>query len=395
MNRYLRRLFFCLTLTAAAWNANGASAADDAEQKLLTIGSNAPELNIEHWLSTGNGAFKKVTKFEAGKVYVVEFWATWCGPCIQSMPHLSKLQQDYASRGVQIVSVSDEDVEAIKEFLAREIPRAPNADSKKGEPKTYAELTSAWCLTTDPDGSVMTDYMQAARQSGIPTAFIVGKKGEIEWIGHPAEIDEPLEQVVAGKWDRETFRAEFQAKQEAELAMETLRQALAERKFDKAITLIDERVGKVEQPQERFQLQMTKLQILMVQDKADDAAKHLAKCFEDAKEDINLLDAICWHIYEQSEQRRKDITPLLKVAKERAQKALATAKGETKGSLLDTTAHIVYRLGELDEAIELAKQAVASSSDQNKQFSQQFLEQLQNEKAEANKPAEKKTEPKK
>ena len=65
----------------------------------LKVGSAAPELAIEHWLQDGNGFFKPVTKFEKGKVYVVEFWATWCGPCIQSMPHLAEIQNKYRGQG--------------------------------------------------------------------------------------------------------------------------------------------------------------------------------------------------------------------------------------------------------------------------------------------------------
>lgn len=99
-----------------------------------------------------------------------------------------------------------------------------------------------------------------------------------------------------------------------------------------------------------------------------------------------MIDAMSWHIFEQSEQRKADLKPLLKIARDQAQKAMAAATGEAKGSLLDTTAHLTHKLGELDAAIELAKQAVASSSDQNKQFSQQFLEQLNAEKAAAGKP---------
>jgi hypothetical protein len=46
------------------------------EKGVLTIGSKAPSLDVEHWVSDGNGAFKPVTAFQPGKVYVVEFWAT-------------------------------------------------------------------------------------------------------------------------------------------------------------------------------------------------------------------------------------------------------------------------------------------------------------------------------
>jgi thiol-disulfide isomerase/thioredoxin len=166
---------------------------ESEEADLLTIGSKAPSLNVEHWVQNGKGKFKPVKKFEDGKVYVVEFWATWCGPCIASMPHLSELQKTYADKGVQIVSISDEDLETVETFLKREV-NAPakeeegddDDDKKEGDkkdkedddsdaPKTYADVTAGYCLTTDPDGSSQKDYMQAAQQNGIPTAFIVGK----------------------------------------------------------------------------------------------------------------------------------------------------------------------------------------------------------------------------
>ena len=78
---------------------------------ILTIGSAAPELDIEHWVHNGESRLQPVTSFVEGKVYVVEFWATWCGPCIYSIPHLSQLQRQYADQGVTLISISDEPLE--------------------------------------------------------------------------------------------------------------------------------------------------------------------------------------------------------------------------------------------------------------------------------------------
>lgn len=66
-----------------------------------------------------------IAKYERGRVYVIEFWATWCPPCLRSIPHLSALQQKYSST-LTIVGVNAEgmlgnhaDINKVHDFMNR------------------------------------------------------------------------------------------------------------------------------------------------------------------------------------------------------------------------------------------------------------------------------------
>lgn len=347
--------------------AQRSSAAD-----LLTIGSDAPALDVEHWLHKNQDKLPPVTKFEAGKVYVVEFWATWCGPCLASMPHLAELQTKMADKGVRIISISDEDLETVEEFLNREVKQAPGAETE-GKPQTYRELTSSYSLTTDPDQSSYHDYMEAAAQNGIPTAFIVGKDAKIEWIGHPMEMDDPLNAVVDGKWDRQAFAAELKAQQEAEKTMQDIFALLQKQEFDAAIAKIDAALANTK---DNLSLNLLKLQIFIATEKTDAAAEHLKKIFAEVSETPEVVNMVAWNIYEMASQERIPKGPLIDEALAAGEKSLKNVQAEDKASMLDTLAHLHLINDDLDKALELETAALKLSGDRDREFIEGFLAEL-------------------
>jgi uncharacterized protein (TIGR03435 family) len=111
-----------------------------------------------------------------GKVVVLEFWATWCGPCVQSIPHLNNLVEQFKDKPVVFISVTSENEDVVQLFL-----------------KSHS--MKAW-LGLD-DYEVLN---KAFHVTGIPHAVIVDASGHIAAITHPADLKpENLEEVLAGK----------------------------------------------------------------------------------------------------------------------------------------------------------------------------------------------------
>ncbi len=100
-----------------------------------------------------------------GKVVVVEFWATWCGPCVAGIPHLNDLHKKHAGDGLVILSLTDQTGAPVEKFV-----------DGKGDGMSYAvglgsEAGAAYGVT------------------GIPHAFLIGRDGKLIWHGHPAGDD--------------------------------------------------------------------------------------------------------------------------------------------------------------------------------------------------------------
>jgi peroxiredoxin len=109
-------------------------------------------------------------KAQRGKIVLIDFWASWCPPCIVEIPHLGQLQKQYGGRGFQVVSVSMDDSAAITKETMRKIPF--NYPVMLGDAK-FGNLY----------GGVL----------GLPLQYLVGADGKILtiWSGElpPARLD--------------------------------------------------------------------------------------------------------------------------------------------------------------------------------------------------------------
>ena len=307
---------------------------DDAKIEPMTIGSNAPAPQIEKFV---RGTEPKW--FESGKVYVIEFWATWCGPCKQSMPHISDIADKYKGK-VIVVGISDEKVDTVTKFL----------DTDEWKQK------ARYNLATDPDRSTHKQYMEAAAQNGIPTAFIV-KDGKVQWIGHPMTMDEPLKQVVDGTWNPGKYQIDFEAETAMARKQMERRSAVAKARkagdWDAILKMIDEDVAAAPE-RAKASLLVNKFQILLTDaNKPADGYKLGREIAAANKDNAMVLNQLAWFVVDNAKVKDRD----LKFAIETAQQAVDASKGED-GSVIDSLARAYWESGNKAKAIEWQKKAI-------------------------------------
>lgn len=159
----------------------------------LSIGDDAPAFKVAYWLKGNPGG-----GVEKGKVNIVEFWATWCAPCLANIPHLSKISKDYEYKNVKVFGISINerktvDVDSLRRFISTE----------KGQGMNYI-------VGADDSSKYMSTYWhKATGQQGIPFAMIIDRNGKIAWLGHPATMEKALDQIVENKWDLTMERKKY------------------------------------------------------------------------------------------------------------------------------------------------------------------------------------------
>ncbi len=339
------------TPAALAQAPEAAKPAATENQPTLVVGSPAPALAIAKWVK-GDA----ISSFQQGKIYVVEFWATWCGPCIASMPHLTELQQHYRDKGLTIIGVTREDtrgntLEAVEKMV-----------EQRGNVMGYTVAFDDGRKTSDA-------YMKAANQRGIPTAFVVDQAGKIAFIGHPSELDLVIDRLVAGTWDAvkgpQLLRDIAQQRADIrELAgtepVEALKRLAA---FEKEYPALSKGMDNF-----RYWVQIE------AGDKTGAAATG-AKIVDAAiaSKNAEALNEWAWTIVDPDGEVKFRDVPL---ATRAAEEANRLTDGKDPG-ILDTLARCHWLAGDKGKAIDLQKKAVDAAKGQMKEQLQATLREFE------------------
>jgi peroxiredoxin/outer membrane protein assembly factor BamD (BamD/ComL family) len=126
------------------------------------VGQKPPEIMIKEWLNTNESYTLGKLK---GKIVLIDFWATWCRPCVRAMPHLQKVWEAYKDKGLVVIAISAETRAKVQPFADRYKYTFPFA---------------------------MDDNRMTSRAYGIksiPTTYIIAPDGKVAWQGHASSDD--------------------------------------------------------------------------------------------------------------------------------------------------------------------------------------------------------------
>lgn len=320
----------------------------------LMVGDAAPKLVIGEWIKG-----QPFDSFHPGQVYVVEFWATWCSPCVAGMAHLSELQDKYRGKGVTIVGVTK-----------------PDHDNTAAAVRKLAEKRQVTYAVAMDDGRTTFDaWMTAAGQKEIPCAFIVDRAGRIAAVLKPdqTELEQPLSAIVNGSWDLEAESKAYAARMgkyaQAEPIYKRFADARDAKSWSEAVVALDDLIAV--DPGLFASYAGNKFRIMLQELKQTDQAYAFARSAMNsfARDSAEALGFIAFAIVNpKADVERRDL--------DLAMTAATRANELTKGEMPDVLAVLARTYAwkkDFAKAVELSRRAVERAPEGDQPFYREAL----------------------
>jgi thiol-disulfide isomerase/thioredoxin len=308
----------------------------------LRIGDKAPDLGKDASWVKGDS----VAEFEKGRIYVLDFWATWCGPCIAAIPHMDELAEKHEADGVTVIGVAiwpRDRMTPTSEYVR-----------DKGDDMSYT-------VCADIDGKSATKYMEATGSNSIPTVMIVNREGLLAWVGHPMSgMDEALAQIIAGTYDIDGAIAENNKKmvviEKAKPLLTRANEAYSIGDWKTVIACLQELAELDPEENGHYASQAFEMMISKLNDEPG-AYAYAKKMIEGPwSESPQALNAVAWTIVDNESIKNRD----LDLALTAASKANTLTRNEDP-MILDTLAAVYFLQGRIDKAVQTQRNAISHS----------------------------------
>jgi thiol-disulfide isomerase/thioredoxin len=361
--------WFIAFLTSLLWGCSYATIRAEVPaispkmpSKKLGIGDAAPPLKVAKWVQGG-----PIQKLAENSLHVVEFWATWCPPCKATVPHLNELHLKFKDKGVQIIGV---------DCFENEPAKVEKFVSDMGAQMTYPVALDDF--SQDENGEMGRTWMTAAKKNGIPCAFVIGKDGNIAWIGHPAKIsDKMIEQLLDGSYKPDELPPPPQdglggpPTQEMGPNFGALHSAVAAAVAQKnwpAAKVALEKLKAAMPPQEQAMLALMEMDVALG-NKETDLARQIAIDFLQKNEkNPAVLQTAAWRLATAT----KDPT-MLTVAWDMTERALTAIPENGRPLVLHVRSRILFLQGKRHEAVQLLQATIPTAPERLQHLMQETL----------------------
>lgn len=160
----------------------------------VKIGDQAPAIKITDWVQKNS----KDTSLN-GKFVIIDFWATWCAPCLASMAHVNELVEEFKqNENLVFLAMSDEPKEKISPLLSRVSFKAS--------------------VVTDTSGYTQKDYSITS----IPDCVIIDDKGQVQWTGNPKNLTKSIIEGILARKKIEMPNVNMRSKDANEIRYDSL-----------------------------------------------------------------------------------------------------------------------------------------------------------------------------